>query len=112
MTIARFPATPWYKRPIYVLVWCVLWLLVWLFGRGTRGLPEGSRTHYTQAAIVHVPCLRCGQPSRQEFSIYALDTLHYGVCDRCDVGINRAVLRYVQYPSWRAIIRAYARAKG
>lgn len=39
MTIENFPARPWYMRPIYVLFWCLLWFLIWLFGRGTRGDP-------------------------------------------------------------------------
>ena len=99
---------PWYQRPLLLLFLVVYRLAAWIAGT-RRGLPEGSRDEYSTAAIVHIPCLRCGTPSAQQFNICALGERFYGVCTRCDIGINRAVLCYIRYPQRRMIMRAYTR---
>ena len=54
---------------------------------------------YTETGIKRVPCLRCGKPSRQQWQICALGNRYYGICNTCDVKLNRIVLTFMNIPS-------------
>lgn len=39
--------------------------------------------------------MRCGNPSSQQWQICALDNKWVGICDDCDIELNRMVLEFV-----------------
>lgn len=63
---------------------------------------------YTAIGIRRVPCARCGKPSTQQWNVCALGKQYFGVCDACDVGLNRAALEYMRWPDREAIMESYS----
>lgn len=53
------------------------------------------RTPYTERGITRVPCARCGQPSRYQWSACADDNKWSPLCPACDVGLNEVAMKYV-----------------
>lgn len=74
-----------------------------------RVSPIGRRTPYTAIGIRRVPCARCGQPSRYQWSVCALNNRFLGVCEACDVALNLKVLTFMGIPGTRRLIDAYRR---
>jgi hypothetical protein len=68
----------------------------------------GRRRPYTAAGIRRVPCFRCKQPSRHQWQICANGNRYLGVCVKCDVALNRAVLRFFRFPNWKRRVAQYA----
>ncbi len=69
----------------------------------------GRKKPYTDVGIRRIPCSRCGQPSMQQWQACANDNRYLGVCDRCDVGLNRLALRFMRVPEAAALLARYAR---
>ena len=65
------------------------------------------RKPYTEKGIKRVPCLRCGQPSTQQWQICALDNKWAGVCKSCDIALNSLVLRFFRIKHRADIIAKY-----
>ena len=59
----------------------------------------GRKKPYTEIGIGRVPCARCGSPSTQQWSICALNNYYLGVCDKCDLLLNEAVLKLMRVNS-------------
>lgn len=64
---------------------------------------------YTEIGISRVPCARCGSPSRYQWQICADGRQFRGLCEACDIGLNRMVMRYVWGRKREADITAYAK---
>ena len=58
-------------------------------------MEKGRTKPYTDIGIKRVPCLRCGAPSSQQWQICALGNRYYGVCNNCDIKLNRLVLAFM-----------------
>lgn len=54
----------------------------------------GRRNPYTDTGIKRVPCFRCGKPSSQQWQICALNNEYKGVCTKCDIELNKLVLKF------------------
>ena len=54
---------------------------------------------YTEKGISRVSCLRCGEKSTQQFQICALDNKWVGICAKCDIELNRMVLKFMRIPA-------------
>lgn len=67
------------------------------------------RAPYTTLGIRRVPCHRCGKPSSAQWSVCALGSQYLGVCARCDVALNRTVLRFFGVAGAERIITEYAK---
>ena len=67
----------------------------------------GRRKPYTQIGISRVPCKRCGKPSNQQWQICANDNLWLGCCEKCDIELNRVVLKFFKFKNWRDMIKRY-----
>ena len=65
------------------------------------------RKPYTERGISRVPCERCGEPSVHQWQICATDNQWSGVCRRCDVDLNRLVVRFMGLPE--SLVEAYER---
>ncbi len=61
-------------------------------------MEKGRTKPYTDIGIKRVPCLRCGAPSSQQWQICALGNRYYGVCNACDIKLNRKVLEFMNIP--------------
>ena len=62
-------------------------------------MQKGRIKPYTDIGIKRVPCLRCGAPSSRQWQICALGNRYYGVCNPCDIKLNRVVLDFMNIPS-------------
>lgn len=71
---------------------------------------SGRRKPYTEIGIRRVPCFRCGKPSACQWNICADGGRKRGLCQRCDIGLNRTVLKWLRDPEWKAKIDRYANA--
>ena len=65
------------------------------------------REPYTALGIGRVPCQRCGAPSHQQWAVCANDNLFMGVCLRCDMKLNRMVLRFFGFDDEVGIMARY-----
>lgn len=65
------------------------------------------RTPYTKRGICRVPCMRCGNPSRQQWQVCADGNIYRGLCERCDVALNALVLRWMRHPEAEGLMKAY-----
>ena len=54
---------------------------------------------YSEAGIKRVPCFRCGEPSVQQWQICSLNNEYKGLCLKCDIELNRIVLKFMKIPS-------------
>ncbi len=55
------------------------------------------RKPYTEIGINRVPCRRCGGSSSQQWQICSLDNKWAGICDKCDIELNRIVLEFMRF---------------
>lgn len=65
------------------------------------------RKPYTQRGIKQVKCLRCGKTSSQQWQICALDNKWAGICKKCDIELNKLVLKFIGIKNWQEIIKKY-----
>jgi len=68
---------------------------------------KGRKKPYTDIGIKRIPCARCGKPSRQQWQVCANDNLYLGVCDNCDVELNRVVLDFMKVPNRKTLMKRY-----
>ena len=54
------------------------------------------RKPYTEIGIKRVPCFRCGKPSVQQWQICSLNNEYKGLCQQCDIDLNRVVLSFLR----------------
>ena len=66
---------------------------------------------YSTIGIGRVPCTRCGEPSVHQWRACADGNQWRGLCARCDVELNRLVLRFMRIPGWARKILAYKEAE-
>lgn len=69
--------------------------------------PLGRRRAYTEIGIQRVPCARCGRPSSQQWQICANDNYYRGVCEECDIELNRTVLEFFRFPDVADRLKCY-----
>lgn len=68
---------------------------------------HGRRRPYTERGIRRLPCFRCGEPARFQWSICADGNRQRPLCAGCDVELNAMVLRWAGDPDAEAKIAAY-----
>ena len=69
------------------------------------------RKQYTEKELKKIPCAGCGQPSTQQWQICSLNSMRLGVCEKCDVNLNRAVLKLFNIRGWPYLITKYGQGK-
>ena len=67
------------------------------------------RKPYTERGIRRVPCVRCGKPSRRQWSVCSLGVQYMGICVDCDIQLNRLTLKFMKMSDIESIIRSYKR---
>ena len=63
---------------------------------------------YTSIGIRRVSCLRCGEPSTQQWNICSLPGYH-GICTDCDVALNALVLDFIGVPTADEVLARYSK---
>ncbi len=66
------------------------------------------RKPYTDIGIKRVPCFRCGKPSVQQWQICSLGNEYHGVCTKCDIKLNKLVLKFFSVPNADRTVKQYA----
>lgn len=74
-----------------------------------RKLYTGRPVAYTEIGISRVPCTRCGAPSTQQWQACANGRYYVGICDDCDIELNRLVLRFMKIKHRARLLAEYAR---
>jgi len=68
---------------------------------------------YTAIGIKRVPCVRCGKPSHASWNICADNVgkrqQYRGLCVGCDIGLNKAAMRFVFGKTRDADLAAYSK---
>lgn len=72
---------------------------------------HGSVKPYTERGIRRVPCVKCGQKSKYQWSICANKNRSLGVCTDCDIELNRIFLEFANFPNKDELLQAYAESK-
>lgn len=73
---------------------------------------RGRRTPYADAGIHQVPCARCGRPSRYQWTICSNNNNYMGVCEDCDIAVNKLLLRWFRFPNWKDLYDRYRKKVG
>lgn len=66
------------------------------------------RQPYTKRGIRRVPCTRCGAPSVHQWQVCADGNRYRGVCEECDIGLNRLALEFMRVPNAEVLLSVYA----
>ena len=67
----------------------------------------GRRTPYTSRGIRRVPCARCGKPSLHQWQICATGNRWMGVCEECDLDLNRMTLEFFRIHDAERLLAEY-----
>lgn len=68
---------------------------------------KGRKKPYTKVGISRVPCCRCGAPSVHQWQICSDGNVFRGLCLRCDIALNRLVLKWMRFKDWRKKLARY-----
>lgn len=67
---------------------------------------------YTEVGVRRLKCIRCSRQAVFQWSICADGNNHRPLCVRCDIALNRMVLRWMRHPEADALANRYAESKG
>jgi hypothetical protein len=67
------------------------------------------RKPYTAIGIGRVACIRCGHKATQQWQICADKSLFRAICDKCDIALNRLVLKFMRHPEHKKVGDEYAK---
>jgi hypothetical protein len=73
---------------------------------------HGRRAPYTDRGIKKLPCVRCAKPALFQWNACADGNLWRPICGKCDVALNRMVLRWMGDPLADKKASDYAVARG
>lgn len=72
---------------------------------------HGRRQPYTVIGIRRLPCVRCGGKAEFQWQACSDGNIWRPLCVRCDIAVNRLVLKFMRDPDAKAKGAAYAKAK-
>lgn len=77
-------------------------------GTHANGHPlHGRRKPYTPLGISRLPCFRCGQPARHQWSVCSDGNIQRPLCVKCDVDLNELVLHWMGHPDAEQLSEEY-----
>lgn len=62
---------------------------------------------YTEIGISRMKCFRCGKPANQQWQICSNGNLYCPICDKCDIELNKIVLKFMGFRKWKSMIKKY-----
>jgi len=69
----------------------------------------GRKQPYTEKGIKRVPCIRCKKSSQQQWQVCANDNRYLGICNDCDIQLNKLVLDFFKFPNRKKLLKQYAK---
>ena len=66
---------------------------------------------YTQIGISRIPCKRCGKPSVHQWQICADGNQFRGLCLKCDILVNKVILKFMRFQNWKSLLNKYIKAQ-
>jgi len=67
----------------------------------------GRTRPYTDIGIRRIPCSRCGAPSTQQWQVCSNGNRYIGICDACDLALNKLVLEFMRVPNREVLLKVY-----
>jgi hypothetical protein len=67
----------------------------------------GRRRPYTAIGIGRKKCCRCGEKAVYQWNCCANGNWWVPLCVKCDVAINRVMLRFMRHPNERLLMERY-----
>jgi len=64
---------------------------------------------YTEIGIKRIKCFRCGKQATQQWQICSDDNQYRGICDNCDIELNKLVLKFMGFKDYKDKIKKYTR---
>ena len=77
--------------------------------RTEKAVPDVRRKPYTTIGIRRVPCAKCGKPSVHQWQVCAMGNQWFGVCQDCDIELNRLAVEFMRIQDGKAVMARYAR---
>lgn len=71
---------------------------------------HGSVEPYDWDSISEIKCARCGRPARFQWNICSNDGRYLGICEDCDLAVNKLLLRWFRFPNWKELFDRYRKA--
>ena len=71
----------------------------------------GRREPYTQIGIRRLKCQRCGKQAESQWQCCANGNRWLPVCERCDIDLNGAVLRFFKIKNRGPLLAQYIESK-
>jgi len=71
------------------------------------GGATGRRKPYTVIGISRLKCVRCGSQARYQWQVCADKNLWRPICEKCDILLNKMVLRFMGFNDWKVKLKKY-----
>jgi len=65
------------------------------------------RKPYTVIGMRRIACFRCGKPASQQWTICSDNNIYRGICLKCDIELNKTVLKFMKFADWQQKIKIY-----
>lgn len=65
---------------------------------------------YTEIGIKRLKCFRCKEQASQQWQICSDNNQYRPICDKCDIALNKTVLRFMGFKDWNAKIKKYIKS--
>jgi len=66
-----------------------------------------SKKPYTKKEIVKMKCFRCKDSARFQWQICSDNNIYRPLCPKCDIELNKMVLKWTGIKNWKDKIVAY-----
>ena len=63
---------------------------------------------YTKVGVSRLPCIRCGEKAVYQWQICSDGNNYRPICVKCDVALNRMILRWMKHPEAKRLADEYA----
>lgn len=65
------------------------------------------RKPYTDIGIRRMACYRCQRPAVHQWQVCGDRNIYRPICLKCDIQLNKLVLRWMGDPNWKSKIERY-----
>lgn len=72
---------------------------------------HGRVKPYTERGISRVSCIKCGQPSKYQWSICSNKNRNLAVCIGCDIELNKIFLNFANFSNKKELLQTYEESK-
>lgn len=68
---------------------------------------SGKEEPYTNEEVKKLRCVRCGKKADSQWQICSDGNLHRPLCCKCDILLNKCVLKFLRHPQRKKLMKAY-----